>query len=266
MSLALVATPERLTLRRQARFLILWTCFAGLACSALLLHRYAVHSMAIRYAASATAMYFLGWVVGAYACLRWWGAKTPSDANFPQEALPGDAALYHQQVIDQRAHWFSISRWWNLGQDDDDDDDDEVERNRSLLGRLLGWIFQLVIGFVFSIVATLVGLVFGYLPIVVAEALAGFLAVLVVKFVIASRAMVHYSAEPMLSGYWLFAIEKTGPAAVGCIAAAGAAGYWLEVSHPAAADLLDIVLPANLPAILADLHTYLPSFLSGFVH
>jgi hypothetical protein len=128
------------------------------------------------------------------------------------------------------------------------------------------WIFQMVIGLILSIFATLAGLIFGYLPIVIAEALAGLLGLLVVRFVIARRVMAHYSAEPMLSGYWQFAIEKIGLAALGCIAAAGAVGYWLEMSHPAATDLLDIVLPANLPAIFADLQTYLPSFLAGFVH
>jgi hypothetical protein len=67
MTLALLAPPVHKVLRRQARMLVLWACVAGLATSALLLHRYAVHSMAIRYAASTAAMYFLGCVVGAYS-------------------------------------------------------------------------------------------------------------------------------------------------------------------------------------------------------
>ena len=261
MSLALVATPQRVTLRWQTHVLALWACVVGLACSALLLHMYSVHSMAIRYAASAAAMYLLGCVGGAYACLCWWGAKTPSDTNFPLEALPGDAAFYRQQVIDERAHWFSISRWWNVGNHHDTD-----ERARPILEAIFVWVFQVLVGLIFSILATLVGLIFGYLPLVIAEALAGFLALLVVKFVIGSRAKVHYAAEPMLRGYWQFAIEKTGLVALGCIAAAGAAGYWLEVSHPAATDLFDVILPANLHPVLAELPTHLPSFLAGLLH
>ena len=217
MSLAFVANPQRPTLRWQARMLILGACVTGLACSALLLHRYAVHSMAIRYAASAAAMYAGGCLVGAYTCLRWWGAQTPSDIHFPQEALPGDDAFFRQQVMDRRDHWFSISRWWN--RDQDDNDDESEDRNQSLLGTLLGWIFQIVIGLIFSILATIVGLLFGYLPIVFAEALAGFLGLLVLKFVLGSRGVAHAAAVPMLDGYWQFALGKTGLAGLACIAA-----------------------------------------------
>lgn len=261
MSLALVATPQRITLRWQARMLILWAGITGLACSVLLLHRYAVHAMAIRYAACAAAMYFFGWVLGAYACLRWWGGKSPSDTHFPEAASPGDVTAYRQQVIDRREHWFSISRWWNLGQDDDNDEGPR----RSLLEAFFVWIFQLVVGLVLSIVATLVGLVFGYLPILVAEALAGFLALLVVTFVIGSRAMAHESPAPVLSGYLTFTLRKTGLAGLACIAAAGVVGHWLDVSYPEATDLLDVILPSNFLASLAELPVYLPSFLAGFL-
>ena len=253
MTLARIAHPQRMTLRRQTRMLILWVCVAGFATSALLLHRYSVQSMAIRYMAVAGVMYVLGWVVGAYACLRWWVARPPSDADYPVEALPDDAALYREQVVDRRDHWLSISRWWNCSHNDDDTHDS----NRTLVGAFFGWIFQLLIGLILSILATLVGLVFGYLPIVLAEALAGFLALLVVKFVIGGRAMAHYSAEPILSGYWQYVLGKTGLAGLACMAVAAGTGYLLEVNNPAATDLLDVILPS----ILAELPPYLRTFL-----
>ena len=258
VTLARIAHPQRITLRRQAGMLLLWACVVGFATSALLLHRYSVQSMAIRYMAVAGVMYFLGFVVGAYACLRWWVAMPPSDAHYPAEALPDDAALYREQVVARRDHWLSISRWWHCSHDNDDD---TYDSNRSLLGTFFGWLFQLLIGFILSVLATLMGLVFGYLPIVLAEALAGFLAVLLLKFVIGGRALAHYATAPILRGYWQFVLGKTGLAGLACMAVAAGAGYWLEVNNPTATDLIDVILPPILAELPPYVRMLLPSFL-----
>ena len=269
MSLAVIARPQHRTLRRQTRLLMLWACVVGLATSALLLHRYAVQSMAMRYAVSACAMYFAGFMAGGYAYLRWWAAQTPTDAHFPAAAQPSDVDLYREEVANRRDHWFSISRWWNRG-DDDSVRDDAERRKQTLLERFLTWILELFIGLILSILATLAGLVFGYLPLLLAEALAGFLAVVVVKFVVESQAMPHFWAAPELGGYWQFVVGKTGTLALFGIAVAGAAGYWLEVSNPAATDLVDVMLPhilAYLPSSFpSDLLPFLASYLPTIVH
>jgi hypothetical protein len=246
---------------------MLWAGALGLGTSALLLHRYAVQSMAIRYAVSASAMYVAGFMVGGYAYLRWWASQAPTDAHFPAEATPGDVGLYREQAADRRDHWLNISRWWRRDDDDYDDDyrEDAERRKYTFMEHLLAWILKLFLGLIFSIVATLVGLVFGYLPILMLEALAGVLALVVVKFVVAGQAAPQYWAAPELGDYWQFVVGKTGAVAVVGIALAGAAGYWLEVNNPAATDLVDVVLPRVLAYLPSSFPSDLPAFLAWYL-
>ena len=262
MSLATIAQAHRSVLRWQTRMLVLWACVAGLATSALLLHRYAVHSMAVRYAASAAAMYLGGFLAGGYCCLRWWAAKPPTDAHFPTAAPDDDVGSYQEAAVAQRDYWFDITRWWSRGSDDDDDDDG---RKFTLLERFLGWVLKLLIGLLLSVVATLAGLLLVYLPLVLAEALAGLLAVVVLRFVVSAQAMPQYGATPELSAYWQFVVSKTGLAAVACVAVAGAAGYWLEVNNPAATDLVDVVLPRILAYLPSSFPSDVPAFLASYL-
>ena len=239
MALEVIAQPLRKVVRRQTAWLLAWACAVGFVSTMLLLHRYGVQSMGTRYAASACAMYLLGWIAGGYVYLRWWTAREPDDASFPVAALPDDIARYREACAERRDRWLSVSRWWD---DDDDSNDTRWSRDSTAWERFWNWIFGLVIKLVLSIVLTVLGLVLGFLPLLVFDAMAGVLASVVVQFGATARAVPDIGAAPELGGYWPFVIAKTGLAALVLIAVAGAAGYWLEQRNPGATDLADILL------------------------
>lgn len=201
--------------------LMAWAGGVGLATSAVMLHLFQVHSMAIRYAVGAGTVYFLGFVWGGWWYAKWWNTQRHVATELPQHASVDDQVAYQEQeeAIRKKFSWFD--GLGNLGGDWGDDP----------LSAIIG-IFVVLCAALFLL------LLLGYLPFMLTDLLAGYLAEIVLEFVIGGVLIRRILRPRALDDYWRFIVGKTWLFGLLMMLAFGAVGYTVQSVNPQAHTLL----------------------------
>lgn len=97
MTIGHIAARSRGILRLHGWLLMAWAAAVGLATSAALLHVAGVHSLTMRYAVGAGAVYFIGFVAGGWVYARWWNRSRDAVRAELQHADAADALAYSEQ-------------------------------------------------------------------------------------------------------------------------------------------------------------------------
>ena len=223
MSIAHIAARSRGILRLHGWLLMAWAAVVGLASSAVLLHGVGVHSLAVRYAVGAGAIYFLGFVAGGWVYARWWNRSQDAARAELQHADAADFLAYAQQEerIRKRFQWgdgVDLGGGWS-GDDP--------------LSAILAVLF-------FVMLAALALLALGHFPLLATEALAGFLAEVVLEFVIGAVIARRVLKPRSLDDYWVVMLRKTWPAGLALVIAAGFTGWLLQTLQPEAATVFQV--------------------------
>ncbi|WP_138512269.1 hypothetical protein [Rhodoferax bucti] len=223
MSLARLAAGSRGILRLHGWLLMAWAVTVGLATSAALLHVAGVHSLALRYAVGAGAIYFIGFVAGGWVYARWWNQSREAARAELQHADAADALAYSEQEerIRKRFRW---GEWLDFGAGWGGDDP---------LSALITVVMLLALA-AFALLAL------GYFPLLATEALAGFLAEVVLEFVIGAVIARRVLAPRSLDDYWEVMLRKTGVAGLALVIAAGLVGWLLQTLQPEAVTLFQV--------------------------
>ena len=223
MSIAHIAARSRGILRLHGWLLMAWAAVVGLASSAVLLHGVGVHSLAVRYAVGAGAIYFLGFVAGGWVYARWWNRSQDAARAELQHADAADFLAYAQQEerIRKRFQWgdgVDLGGGWS--------GDDPLSAILAVL--------------VFVVLAALALLALGHFPLLATEALAGFLAEVVLEFVIGAVIARQVLKPRSLDDYWVVMLRKTWPAGLALVIAAGLTGWLLQTLQPEAATVFQV--------------------------
>ena len=223
MSIAHIAARSRGILRLHGWLLMAWAASVGLASSAVLLHGVGVHSLAVRYAVGAGAIYFLGFVAGGWVYARWWNRSQEAARAELQHADAVDFLAYGQQEerIRKRFQWgdgVDLGGGWS--------GDDPLSAILAVL--------------VLVMLAALALLALGHFPLLATEALAGFLAEVVLEFVIGAVIARRVLKPRSLDDYWVVMLRKTGLAGLALVIAAGFTGWLLQTLQPEAATLFQV--------------------------
>lgn len=223
MSIAHIAARSRGILRLHGWLLMAWAAAVGLASSAVLLHGVGVHSLAVRYAVGAGAIYFLGFVAGGWVYARWWNRSQEAARAELQHADAVDFLAYGQQEerIRKRFQWgdgVDLGGGWS--------GDDPLSAILAVL--------------VLVMLAALALLALGHFPLLATEALAGFLAEVVLEFVIGAVIARRVLKPRSLDDYWVVMLRKTGLAGLALVIAAGFTGWLLQTLQPEAATLFQV--------------------------
>lgn len=219
MSLSKINPRQRPILRWHGWLLMLWACTIGLVTSSFLLHVFKVHSMAWRYAFGAGAVYFIGFVFGGRWYAQWWNAQPRTDPDFPLRASTEDQVKYDQEdeVVRKK-----FSRFDGLGDFGGGGDDP--------LSAIL-----LVVGLI--CVAFFLLLFMGYLPYLATDFLAGYLAEIVLEFVIGGLLMRRIARPRDIDEYWVFIVRKTWLAGLLLMVVVAVVGYLIQLTNPEAKTL-----------------------------
>lgn len=220
MSLAKIDPRHHGALRAHGWLLALWAFTVGLLSSALLLHVFKLHSLPLRYALGAGSIYLLGFVWGGYHYARWWNTRMSTRADLPTHASQADEIRYQrkQDAIAKRFSRFNGMDFCAGGGDDP-------------LSALLG-IIALSIFVVFLV------LLLGYAPLLVTDLLAGYLAEIVLEFVIGAMLLRKISRTRALDHYWGFMLRKTLMPGLLFIVVAAVLGWLIQLVNPDAQTLL----------------------------
>ena len=222
MSIGKIAPPSRGLLRLHGWLLVFWVVGVGVLTSATLLHLFNVHSMAVRYAVGAAAVYFLGFVLAGWWYAKWWNlCKAELTKDLPvhatvQEQLDYDQA---QEKIRKKMEFPDLLS----GASGDDP--------LSFLLAMIGILILLVALLFFA----------GYLPLVATDAFAGYLAEIVLEFVIGGFVMRRVLKPRLLDDYWRIMIGKTWLAGLLVIVVFGSLGFALQQANPKAKTLLQVL-------------------------
>jgi hypothetical protein len=223
VSIAYIAAQSRGVLRLHGWLLMAWAAAVGLASSAVLLHGVGVHSLALRYAVGAGAIYFLGFVAGGWVYACWWNRSQEAARAELQHADAADVLAYAQQEerIRKRFQWgdgVDLGGGWS-GDDP--------------LSAVLAVLF-------FVMLAALALLALGHFPLLATEALAGFLAEVVLEFVIGAVIARRVLKPRSLDDYWVVMLRKTWLAGLALVIAAGFTGWLLQTLQPEAVTLFQV--------------------------
>jgi hypothetical protein len=221
MSLGKIDPRQRDVLRLHGWLLMAWACAVGLICSAVLLHVFRVQSMALRYAIGAGSVYFLGFVLGGWWYAKWWNAQRQQAAEMPQHASAKDQLAY-QQEQEAIGKKFSAFEW--VGD----------------LGSGLGEdpLSAILAVFVLIGVVLVAVLLLGYLPLILTDVLAGYLAEIVLEFVIGAVLVRQVLRPRGLDGYWTFMLKKTWVWGLLMMVVFGGLGFAVQRTFPDALTLL----------------------------
>ncbi len=175
--------------------------------------------MAIRYALGAASVYFLGFVLAGWWYARWWCSRK---TTFLSE-LPSHATVQEQLDYEQ--------------------EQDKVRKKMEFPDLLSGAsgddpfsALLTVIGILVLLVAVL--FLAGYLPMIATDAFAGYLAEVVLEFVIGGFVMRRVLKPRPLDDYWQIMLGKTWLAGLLVIVVFGSLGYALQQANPEAKTLL----------------------------
>ncbi|MES2944396.1 MAG: hypothetical protein V4772_16125 [Pseudomonadota bacterium] len=149
------------------------------------------------------------------------GQKAQKVADLPVHATLQEQLEYdqEQEAIRKRFNWLDFL---NVGGGDDP------------IGLILNFI-------VFAALALFVLLLVPYLPMLATEALAGYLAEIVLEFVIGGFVMRHILKPKSLDDYWSFVVGKTWLAGLCLVVVSGVSGYVLQQFDPTARTLLQLI-------------------------
>lgn len=221
MSLAHISPKQRRQLRWHGFLLMLWVALIGLSCSALLLHVFHVHSMVWRFSLGAGAVYFAGFLWGGKWYARWWLQQARTDAEFPKHASVSETLAY-QQAEDKslRRLFDSVDFMPDISGFTDDP-----------IGYLLLLLWLLALVFATMLLA-------GFLPWLATDLLAGYLAEVVLEFVIGGIIMRRILKPQNLDHYLEHMLRKTWLAGATMMLVFGAFGYLVQRHAPDAHTLL----------------------------
>lgn len=224
MSIAKIAPSHRNRLRLHGWLLALWALATGFLANAFMLHVVHMHSMAIRYAIGMGVVYLLGFVLGGYWYLKWWNIKKQNAASaLPAHASPNDQLAYEQQ---QEAFNKKLSKFDGLS-------DLGAGLGDDPLSALLAII--MLIGF-----AILILFLLGLLPVIATDALAGYVAELLLEFVIGGMVLRGLSKPKEERAYWGVVLRNTMPSGTFLVVVAGAFGWAVQRLTPEASTLLQV--------------------------
>nr|WP_315494977.1 hypothetical protein [uncultured Rhodoferax sp.] len=223
MAIGHIAARSRGILRLHGWLLMTWAAAVGLATSAALLHGAGVQSLALRYAVGAGAIYFIGFMAGGWVYARWWSRSREVARAELQHADATDALAYvaQEERIRKRFKW---AEWLDFGGGWSGDDP----------------LSALIMVMILLAVAVLGLLALGHFPLFATEALAGFLAEVVLEFVIGAVIARRVLAPRSLDDYWEVMLRKTGLAGLALVIAAGFVGWLLQTLQPEAVTLLQV--------------------------
>jgi hypothetical protein len=224
MTLAKIDPRNRNTLRFHGWLLALWAFSVGLLTSAILLHVFRVHSLAIRYALGAAAIYLLGFVWGGWWYAKWWNARPRSTADFPTHASAADEQKYNQE---QDAIAKKFSKFDGLGNLPVSGGDDPLS--------------ALLLIIVLIIVAVFMVLLLGYTPLLMTDLFAGYLAEILLEFVIGGLLLRQVNKPRPLDEYWRLMLRKSILAGLLFVAVAASLGWFLQQNTPEAQTLLQVL-------------------------
>nr|WP_315239770.1 hypothetical protein [uncultured Albidiferax sp.] len=222
MSLSKIEPRKHGLFRLHGWLLVLWASAIGLCTSAALLHLFHVHSMAVRYAVGAGAVYFVGFVWGGWWYARWWNGRRALGDRLPAHATADEQVAYDQSVDAMRK---KLGKFDGLG--------DFFSVGDDPLSALL-----FVIGLIGA--AVLLAFFLGYLPVLTADLLAGYLAEIVLEFVIGGLLVRRILRPRQLDQYWRFIVGKTWMLGILLVVVFGAFGAAIQYVNPAAKTLLQI--------------------------
>lgn len=219
MSIGKIAPLSRALLRLHGWLLALWAGGVGVLTSAALLYVLDVRSMAVRYAVGAASVYFLGFVLAGWWYAKWWCSRQAELTN----ELPVHASV--QEQLDYEQEQEKIRKKMEFpdllsGASGDDP--------LSALIAVIGILILLVAILFFA----------GYLPMLATDAFAGYLAEIVLEFVIGGFVMRRVLKPRPLDDYWRVMIGKTWLAGLLVVIVFGAIGYGLQQANPEAKTLL----------------------------
>ncbi len=222
MSLAHIAPADRSRLRLHGWLLFVWVVVVGFLTSTLLLRGFHVHSMLLRYGVSAGAVYFVGLLGGGWWYVRWWKQQPGNVHDVPQHAHQQDIVAYQQHETEIGNKFNGWGDVFNIGPLGDDP-----------LSAILAVILAVLCVF-------FVLLLLGYLPYFATEALAGFLAEVVLEFVIGVLLVRRILRPRNLDSYWHVMLRKTLIAGVLFIVVCALLGWGLQTLNPQAQTLLQV--------------------------
>lgn len=211
MSLEFIGDSDRNRLRVHRALLMVWSALVGSASSAVLLYVFRVHSMALRYAVAAAAVYFLGFLGGArfYAASWRQGEEGPRPAHASPEEQNAYRQEWHAQLINPYLKLRPRGWVWWIG---------DFLTGYFFLFLMLGLIYFLLI----------------YLPLLGVEVFTGYVAEVVVEFVIGASIIQKIMKPRALDEYWPVMVKKTWITGCLLVAAAGAAGFLIQYWRPGA--------------------------------
>jgi len=210
MSLERIGDSDRNRLRVHGALLLIWSALVGSASSALLLHVFQVHSMAVRYSVGAAAVYFLGFLGGARFYAASWRQedKRPLPAHASLEEQKEYQQIWHSQLVDP---YLSFFRGW-------------VD---VLIGLFTGnTVVLLMLGVVYFFLL--------YLPMLGVEVFTGYVAEVVLEFVIGASIVQKIMKPRALDEYWTVMVKKTWITGCLLVAAAGGVGFLVQTLRPGA--------------------------------
>jgi hypothetical protein len=218
MSLERIGDSDRNRLRVHGALLLIWSALVGSASSALLLHVFQVHSMAVRYSVGAAAVYFLGFLGGARFYAASWRQedKRPLPAHASLEEQKEYQQIWHSQLVDP---YLSFFRGW-------------VD---VLIGLFTGnTVVLLMLGVVYFFLL--------YLPMLGVEVFTGYVAEVVLEFVIGASIVQKIMKPRALDEYWTVMVKKTWITGCLLVAAAGGVGFLVQTLRPGAETIFQALL------------------------
>lgn len=223
MSLANIEPRDRMQFRLHGWLLMAWALAVGVSSSAALLHLLDVHSLALRYAIGAAAIYFVGFLLGGWVYAKWWNNQRGYSDDLPGHADLNDVIAY-QQNEEHLGKKFKKFEWLEPFSFGDGSDPLSV-----LLGLL--WVFAAL---------ACVVLFMGYMPILATEVLAGFLAEVVLEFVIGAVIARRVLKPRSLDAYWSVTFKKTWSAGFLLVCFSLAVGWGLQYLNPEALNIFQV--------------------------
>lgn len=214
MTLSKIDPRYRSTLRLHGWLLILWASAVGFLTSTLLLHVFMVRSMGVRYAVGAASVYFIGFVIGGKWYANWWNEKRHSVAGLPRHASPEDQVQYDQKEMAIRKKFEKFDWLGDISGLGDDP-----------LSALIAIIW--LVGVAFFVL-----LLLGYLPYFATDLIAGYMAEIVLEFVIGGLLMRRVLKPRAMDDYWGFIVGKTWLAGVLMIVVFGSVGFLIQNAYP----------------------------------
>jgi hypothetical protein len=219
MSLEFIGESDRNRLRVHGALLLLWSVLVGIASSAVLLHVFQVHSMAVRYALGAAAVYFLGFLGGGWCYAAWWNQLRDRKRPLPTHAAPNEQKS-HEELRAQRRKSLSSHLLLELN--------GVIGGLVNLLAHLFTW-FLLI-----ALVVASFHYLLRYFPVVAVDTVAGYLADVVLEFVIGASVIQKIMKPRALDEYWPVMIKKTWITGCLLVAAAGVTGFLIQYWKPGA--------------------------------